>query len=210
MDIFALYRQAATNADGRIHYARTVAPTSEPLTLDDAVRHLQLAVTDDTGYVTSLIQVARDVAENATGQALITSTWRGVCETWPRSGRISLAVAPVTAVTSVKYYAEGETALTTVSAANYTVSTTVSPAVITFNDTFTSPALANRPDAVQVTFTAGYASAAAVPPSIKHALRILVRHYYDHPEQIATGAFTELPFNLRHLLESNRVSGWVA
>ena len=59
----------------RTYYTRTVAPTSEPLTLDEAVRHLQLAVGDDNSYITSLIQVARDVSENATGRALMTSTW---------------------------------------------------------------------------------------------------------------------------------------
>jgi len=194
----------------RLHYARTVAPTSEPLTLDEAVRHLQLAVDNDNSYVTALIQAARDVAENATGQALITSTWRAACETWPRLGRISLTVAPVTAVTAVKYYAEGSSSLTTLDAANYTVSTAVTPAVITFTDDFTAPDLADRPDAVQVTFTAGNATAAAVPPSLKHAIRILVRHYYDHPESVASGTYDELPFGLRHLLESNRVAGWVA
>lgn len=197
-------------ASERIHYARTVAPTVEPLTVDEAVRHLQIAVGDDSAYIQGLIQVARDVAENATGQALLTSTWRGVCETWPKNGRISLTVAPVSAVTSVKYYADGDTVLTTVSADDYTVSTTVAPAVITFGEDFTMPDLADRPDAVQVTFTAGNATATAIPPSLKHAVRILVRHYYDYPTAVESATFTDLPLGIRHLLESNRVSGWVA
>jgi uncharacterized phiE125 gp8 family phage protein len=196
--------------DDRIHYARTVPPTTEPLTLDEAVRHLQLAVDNDNSYITALIQTARDVAENATGQVLMASTWRAACETWPTNGRISLTVAPVTAVTFVKYYPKGSTSLTTVNAADYTVSTAVTPAVITFAETFAEPDLAERPDAVQVTFTAGNATAALVAPSLKHALRILVRHYYDHPESVASGSYDELPFGLRHLLESNRVCGWVA
>lgn len=195
----------------RIFYTRTIAPTTEPLTLDDAVRHLQLSVCGDTAYVINLIQVARDVAENATGLVLSPATWRGVFESWPQCGRrVSLSMSPITAVSSVKYYPEDGGALVTVSAADYTVSTDVTPAVITFGEDFTSPALANRPDAIQVNFTAGYASATVVPPSVKHALRILVRHYYDHPEAVASGSFEELPFGLRHLLTSNRVYGWTA
>jgi len=192
-------------------YTRTVAPTSEPLTLDEATRHLQLGCTDDSGYIAGLIQVARDVAEGATGRALVTSTWLGVCEDWPSDGRLQLAVAPVTAISSVKYYADGETTLTTVSGGNYILSTAVSPAVLSFDEDFDFPALANRPDAVQVTFVAGSATAASVPPSLKHALRVLVRHYYDNPGAVAGGGNTEeLPMGLRHLLESNRVCGWVA
>jgi uncharacterized phiE125 gp8 family phage protein len=197
--------------DLRIHYSRTTGPASEPLTLDEAVRHLQLSVNGDNTYINSLIAVARDVAENATGQALLTSTWLAVCNDWPNSsGTLSIAVSPVTSITSVRYYAEGSATLTTVSSSLYTVSTNVTPAVITFSDDFTYPELANRPDAVQVVFVAGNATAATIAPGLKHALRILVRHYYDHPELIASGAYDELPFGLRHLLESNRVGGYCA
>ena len=163
------YARGTDYQRARIFYTRTVAPTSEPLTLDEATRHLQLAVSDDTGYITGLIQVARDVAENATGRALITSTWLAACEDWPDDGRIQLSVAPVTAITSVKYYAYGETSLTTVSGGDYILSTAVSPATVSFDEDFSFPDLADRPDAVQVTFTAGNASAASVPPSLKHA-----------------------------------------
>lgn len=205
------YRKESDYQKERIYYSRTTGPATEPLTLDEAVRHLQLSVGNDNAYINGLISVARDVAENATGQALMTSTWLAVCESWPvLCGRISLAVSPVSSVTSVKYYAEGSDTLTTVSSSLYTVSTAVTPAVITLSSDFTWPSLADRPDAVQVVFVAGNATAAAIAPSLKHALRILVRHYYDHPELVASGAYDELPFGLRHLLESNRVGGWIA
>jgi uncharacterized phiE125 gp8 family phage protein len=198
------------DATERIFYTRTVAPTAEPLTLDDALRHVQCAVSGDNGYVVSLIQVARDVAEGATGQILAPSTWRGVCEEWPESGRISITLAPVNAVSSVKYYPDGGGALVTVSSSLYTVSTDVSPAVITFSEDFTYPDLFDRPDAIQVNFTAGYSSPSTVPPSIKHAVRILVRKEYDQPGGARLAAEDTSPAGLYHLLYSNRVSGWTA
>ncbi len=194
----------------RIHYTRTVAPTSEPLTIDEAARQLQIAVGDDNAHITTLIQVARDVVENGTGRALMASTWVGVCAEWPECGDIYLTVAPISAVASVKYYADGDTVLTTVDSADYVVSTLVQPAQITFDDDFEYPALANRPDAVQVTFTAGATNPRNVPPSCRHAVAILVRHYYDNPSAVSVASVNELPQHLQSLLQQNRVAGWVA
>lgn len=201
---------SAARDENRTYYTRTVGPTAEPLSLDEAVRHLQLAVGNDNSYITSLIQVARDVAENATGRALMASTWIAACRAWPCNSLLPLTVSPVSAVTSVKYYADGETALTTLDAANYSLATTVSPAVVIFDEDFDAPDLADRPDAVQVTFTAGATTTAAIPPSMKHAVRLLLRHYYDHPEAVNDTKGAELPYGIKHLLDSNRVSGWVA
>lgn len=194
----------------RTYYTRTVGPTSEPLSLDEAVRHLQLAVGNDNSYITSLIQVARDVAENATGRALMTSTWIAACRAWPCNSLLALTVSPVSAIESIKYYADGETSLTTFDSANYSLATTVSPAVVIFGEDFDAPDLADRPDAVQVTFTAGASTTAAIPPSMKHAVRLLLRHYYDHPEAVNDTKGAELPYGIKHLLDSNRVAGWVA
>jgi len=201
---------ASVSSESRVYYTRTSGPSVEPLTLDEAVRHLQLAVGDDNAYVQSLIQVARDVAEGQTGRALMNSTWLAATGEWPRCGLLAISVAPLSAVTFVKYYAEGDTVLTTLSASEYVVATAVTPAVIVFGETFTRPSLAARPDAVQITFTAGAANPTLVDPSLKHALRILVRHYYDHPEAVAERTFTDLPYGIQHLLLSNRVAGWVA
>ena len=194
----------------RTYYTRTVGPSSEPLSLDEAVRHLQLAVGNDNSYITSLIQVARDVSENATGRALMTSTWVAACRSWPCNSLMELTVSPVSAIASVKYYADGETTLTTLDSANYSLATTVAPAVVIFDEDFDAPDLADRPDAVQVTFTAGAATTAAIPPSMKHAVRLLLRHYYDHPEAVNDTKGAELPYGIKHLLDSNRISGWVA
>lgn len=194
----------------RTYYTRTIGPTAEPLSLDEAVRHLQLAVGNDNSYITSLIQVARDVSENATGRALMASTWVAACHSWPCNSIMSLTVSPVSAISSVKYYADGDTALTTLDPSNYSLATTISPAVVIFDEDFDAPDLADRPDAIQVTFTAGAATTAAIPPSMKHAVRLILRHYYDHPEAINDTKGVELPFGIKHLLDSNRISGWVA
>ena len=58
------------------------------------------------------------------------------------------------------------------------------------------PAVADRPDAVTLTFTAGFESLEAVPEDLKAAARELVAFFYDHgladaavgiPEQVQRG-----------------------
>lgn len=193
-----------------IYYTRTAQPAVEPISLDEAVRHLQLAAGDDNAYVQALIGVARDVAERATGRAMLTQSWTASMADWPAGGTVPLTVAPLASVASVQYYAEGETELTTLDASNYVVATGTSPAMVVFNEDFDAPSLAARPDAVRINFVAGSTTSSAIDPSLKHAVRILLRHYYDNPEAAASGSFSELPFGLRHLLESHRVAGWVA
>jgi len=194
----------------RIYYNRTVAPTMEPVTIDEAIRHLQVSTRDDDAYIAGLIRLAREYVENFTGRVMMNSTWVAVCEGWPMEGKLELTPNPVTAINSVKYYADGSTNLTTVSADDYVFSPYVSPVAITFGDSFSSPSLATRPDSVQVTFTAGVASPLNVSPMLRHAVLILIRHFYDNPSAISVANANELPMHLQSILSSQRVSGWVA
>ncbi len=209
--VLGIDRSAGISAsEPSVYYSRTAQPSVEPIDINDAVRHLQLAAGDDNSYIQTLISVARDVAERTTGRAMLTQSWSACMSGWPTGGCVLLTVTPVASVASVQYYAEGETSLTTLDAGNYILATGVTPAALVFNEDFDAPALASRPDAVRINFVAGAATPNAVDPSLRHAVRILLRHYYDNPEAAASGSFSELPFSLRHLLESHRVAGWVA
>lgn len=195
--------------DMRVSCSRLVGPTAEAVALSTVQTHLRVASNDETAYIQDLIAVARDMVENFTGRALLTSTWLAACQNWPCDKLLPLSVAPVASLTNVKYYAQGATTLTTLDAANYSLTAGVTPAQIVFAEGFAAPELADRPDAVQVTFVAGAATAADVPPTLKHALLLTVANFYDRRAAVEDVKFTELPLGLRHLLESNRVAGWV-
>lgn len=194
----------------RIYYNRTVAPTVEPVTIDEAIRHLQLSIRDDDACVLSAIKTARDYFESYTGRVIMASTWVAVCEEWPTNRKIELTPSPVTAITSVKYFADGANSLTTVSTDDYVFSPYVSPAAITFGNSLASPSLSKRPDAVQITFTAGVASPLNVSPMLIHTVKILTHYFYWNPSPITVAQVHLLPMQLQNLLSSQRVSGWVA
>lgn len=200
------------------HYTRTSTP-QEPIALGDALTFLRAAGgPEDTATVASLISVAREFTEMFTGRALCSGTFLLVCDGWAEKAgwtaslgdTITLDRSPLASVQSVKYYADGETSLTTLTAGtDYIVITGTTPGRVQF--LIDPPALAERPDAVQIEFTAGVTSPANVPPTLIHAVRLLVAHFYELRTPVNVGNIVnDIPFGLRHLLESQRVSGWCA
>ena len=52
------------------------------------------------------------------------------------------------------------------------------------------PATYAASDAVRITATAGYANIQAVPEVAKHAIRLLVGHWYENREAVVTGTIS--------------------
>lgn len=188
------------------YYTRTTQPAAEPLAVGDLVPFLRSpGGTEDNTVITSLITVAREAVEDFTGRSLMASGWRVVA---PDFGCLKLERSPLVSVSSVKYYADGENTLTTLSTADYLVITGTTPGRVQLVGD--APALADRPDAVQVEFIAGAANASDVPATLVHALRLLVAHHYELRTPINVGNIVnEIPMGLRHILESQRIGGWI-
>lgn len=194
---------------------RIIDATSEPVSLADAQAWLRVDSQDDATEITTLITTARQIVEDFTGRALLTQTWRLVASEWPE-GRfagvenvVQLPRSPLASVTSVKYYPENGGAQATFASSNYHVVTALTPGAIVIADGASWPDLAVRPDAVEVNFTAGEASAATVPAGLRHAVLLVLAHLYELRSPVNVGNIVnELPFSLRHLLESHRVEGW--
>ncbi|MBO9453260.1 phage gp6-like head-tail connector protein [Tropicibacter sp. R16_0] len=55
---------------------------------------------------------------------------------------------------------------------------------------FECPPLADRPDAVEVRFTAGWADVASVPTDIKQAAKLLMAHFFENRQAEIEGAIT--------------------
>lgn len=194
---------------------RTTAPATEPVTLAEAQAFLRVDSQDDATLIEALIATAREIVEDFTGRALITQPWRLVQDEWPsgcgNEDVIALERSPLVTVESVKYYPADGGAQATFSSGNYYVLTGPLPGVIVLKDGSSWPDLAVRPDAVEVNFTAGAANAAAVPKTLRHCVLLLLAHLYELRTPVNVGsAVNEVPFTVRHLLESQRVNGWVA
>lgn len=191
-------------------------PATEPLTLADAKSYLRIDDEDQDTEVLRLIATAREFVEEQTGRALITQTWKLTLDRWPTgpgaaSRTIVLDRSPLASVTSVQYYPDGSGTLSTVDAADYHVLTPRDIAGRIILDADAAwPDADDRPDAIQITYVSGDSSAGAVKPIIKQAVLLMVKHQFENRLPVMTaGSVNELPFSLKHLIESQRVGGWI-
>lgn len=169
-----------------------VPPGAEPLTTSEAKAHLRVTASTDDVYIDALVVAARQMAEQKLGRALISQTWDLVLDGWPDEVRIfgvlerSTVIIPmggVTSVTSVKWH--NGTALQTLSASAYQVALAGGYCRIVPAEGYSWPILADRLEAVEIRFVAGYADAGSVPKAIKQWMLLQIGHLYEHRE-IAT------------------------
>jgi len=185
---------------------RTAEPVGFPVTLADLRRDVatvgseqDLTLRNDMLAATRLIEDSLGVAFNLT-----TFTWSFEC--WPETGRVlTLPRGPFSSVTSVEYYASGGTdtqPLTTWSTTNYRTHHRGDLAgQIEMFRSQTWPALDDRQDAVVIEFIAGYGDQPSeIPEKAAKAVRMLVKHWWDHPE--STGKLSDaIEWSLNGLLE---------
>lgn len=195
---------------------RVTDASSEPVSLAEAQAWLRVDSQDDASELSTLITTARQIVEDFTGRALMAQTWRTVASDWPAESFagvenvIRLPRSPLSSITAVRYFPEGGGAQATWAASNYHAFTATTPGMLVLADGASFPDIAVRPDAVEIEFVAGAATAAEVPAGLRHAVLLVLAHLYELRSPVNVGNIVnELPFSLRHLLESHRVEGWV-
>lgn len=184
-------------------YVVTVQPTSEPITLSQAKRHLRVDWADDDAYITDLITAARQWCEQGIRRALITQTLQAVIQLpEPVQGKLSGVVGrvgwpielPMTAAGTLQSVtlAEIETQIATFASLTVTDDYLVDPNSEPGRIWLAAAAIAewsvslNYPGAVprvRITYTAGYGdNAIAVPYPIKQAILNGLAHLYENRE----------------------------
>ena len=162
----------------------TAAPAVEPVTLAQAKAHLRVDDTAEDAYISSLIVTSRLQIEAALGLALITQSWRWTIDDWPGSSALDLPIRPVQQITSIQVvHAIG--AATTVSASSYQLDGRGSPPRIVL--TTLSPPIPDQPaEGIAISMVAGFGPLATdVPEPIRHALLLLVAHWFERRQAIA-------------------------
>lgn len=192
-------------------YTITSQPSCEPITYDQAAAHVRVDSTDDQSYISDLIPVAREYVDGVTGRASIQAAWKCTAASWDdlldgAVDTIKLYRTPLVAVQSVKYYALDATTLTTMPTTDYRVVTGYEPGLIQFKESL--PALDDRPDAIQIAFTAGYSTPDQTPAILKHCVKVCVADFYEQRVSIVFGQPHEVRPVLFNLLQNQRVGGW--
>jgi len=158
-----------------------ISPADLPVTVDECKRDLRMTASDQDALIQDLIVAAVDYCDGSFGllnRALITQTWKMVVPELKSCFEIPLT--PVVSISSASYYDESND-LQSYDPANYIVTGDNDRAMIDLAGTATLPGTYDRPDAVSITFVAGYGAAGDVPSSIRMAIRLLVSHWFESP-----------------------------
>lgn len=179
----------------------TVKDSDLPVLLDDAKRHLRVMDGSQDEYIQSLISAATEYCESVTGRALRLSATltQKYCQ-WP-CNPVRFNRNPVKSITSVTYY-DADNVSQTVSSSNYRLhASSEAAAHMEIDGDFVKPTVYTRDDAITVTFVAGYSAATAVPETAKHAIRMIVGHWFNHNEAVSIGSSpSEVPLAAGALL----------
>lgn len=186
------------------------AAASHPVTRTEAKSHCRVDISTDDDFIDGLIAAATEAVQIRTGRQLINATFRASWESWPRESEFRLLREPLVSVSHVKYYDDTET-LQTLSSSLYYVDSDSTPPCVEMKPGAAIPSLYyERPGLIQITFVAGYGSDATnVPASLKHAIKLLVGHWYENREaHITNGYARELPDGVKALCDSYKVA-WI-
>lgn len=189
------------------------SPDREPVTLAEAKAHCRVDHDVDDAVIWGLVIAARQHIEHVTGRQLLLATWALRLDTWPCW--VDVPKPPLLVDDEQDYgvtitYLDTAGNSQTLAADQYLVEAPSGPTCargrIDPAYGVSWPSVYGAPNAITVTFTAGYGETAdTVPAALKLALLQLVGHWYEHREtvivsQFSTTAATELPVTVKALL----------
>ncbi len=201
------------------------APAELALTLAEVKAHLRVEdiANDEDALILSLIRAVHehlDGRDGWLGRALITQTWDLVLDGFPgtrsravgytgigdASNAIRVPLPALQSVTTLKYTDTAGDEQTW-DAANYTVDINSQPGRIVPVFGVSWPVARSVMNSVTVRFVAGYGNDwNSVPAPIKHAMLLLIGHWYEHREEVVVGTIAQmLPVAVEALLASYRV-----
>jgi uncharacterized phiE125 gp8 family phage protein len=191
---------------------RQTGPSVEPVTLAEAKAHLRVDTSDDDAYIGTLITAAREWVEEYLDRTLVHTQWVMRFDRFPvdSTSDIELPRPPVvssgtaTSVTVAYTLEDGTTA--TYSTNLFRVDRASTPGAVQTNYAQTWPPHRQDDNSVSVTWWAGYGpSGTSVPAAIRHAMLMLVGHWYEFRSSVLTGSISkEIEFGVKSLLDSQR------
>lgn len=165
-----------------LRYKVKTAPIIFPVDLTKFKNNLHIPIenTDQDVYLQDILNAAIDDAQTMTGRQFCAATYTAYMDQCPDGNELEIDLGPVTAITAVKYYAPGAAIQTTFDALKYQLDNVDLTARLRLSEYFTADT--NRMNSVEIEFTCGWATAAAVPQTIKDAIILLATERYLNPE----------------------------
>lgn len=155
------------------------------VSLAEAKQHLRVDVSDDDTLITAMITAATELAEQATGRAIMPQTWELALDAFQDA--LEVTRVPAVSITSLKYWDKAGVQQT-LSDALYTLDNAdqFGPAYVVPVYGGTWPDTRDQVNAVALRYVAGYADAASVPESIKSWIKLMVGAMYENRQTEGT------------------------
>lgn len=179
-------------------------PAVTPISLAEAKAQMRVESSDDDAIIQRLIAsaVAFVDAQGALGKAMITQTWGQWLS--PNPGTVYLSLGPVQSVSAIKYY-DVDGALQTATLADFNVFGTPNRISVSPKAGKAWPVTQTRDDAIKIEYIIGYgSSSASVPETVRHALMMLVAHWYDMRETATEKQMYDLPYGFSEMIGIER------
>jgi len=184
---------------------RTIQPTQHPISLAQAKAHLRVDHDEDDDLIEGLIATAVATIEGPTGAglALLTQTWRQSFDRPCPGDGVTLPLGPIQAVTAVAYV-DDEGSIQTLN--DWSFEPDIAPGRVYPAYGRSWPEMRSQPGALRVTYRVGYGDDPDdVPADLRHALLLLVGHYYEHREAAHPDDLKAIPFGASAILDRYRV-----
>ena len=176
------------------------APLLEPVSLEEVKQHLRITDTSEDTLIESLISVAREWCETYENrvytETLIEAHYNNI------SHEMVLPINPVISIDKIEYK-NSLGIYELVSEGDYEIDSYSFVAYIYFvNPSYAIASNVINP--VRVTYKAGYlddpSSGEVLPARVKHSIKLIVAHLFEHREQVSETSLNTIPFSAKNLL----------
>lgn len=206
----------------QFRYKRTVAPTTTPITLAEAKAQLREVDDDYDAEITTMIAAATEYLDGpfgVLGRCMVTQTWT-VGVTFPRGvgpyAPIPIHLGHLQSVSSITYR-DPAGVTQTLDPSAYEVITGEGGVIYPTGGNAWPQASDQWIDPVTITVVVGYPTdgsspaedglRANIPAGLRHAIKLLVSHFFEHRDVVAFGvSVTEIPKSVDALIAPYRIT----
>lgn len=191
-----------------IRHRQVGQPMVDPISVDQVKEHLRIEHSDDDAYLTSLIDAAVNFVDvdGVLGKPIIDRKFALEFRDYPTTP-VRLPYANFKELDNIKVIQDGT--LVTQDNDDFQIGSDGDFRTVEPVKGKEWPVADDVPYAYQIVYKAGLSgNAAGVPATIKHALLLLVAHWYENRTATEATSYMPLPFGFNELIGINKNS-WV-
>lgn len=192
---------------------------SEVITATEARDHLRESSSSDSLIALYLKAARQSVEQELISVKIGTQTWELQMDSWftddfgspviitqyPNSyGYVTLPASPLQSVVNI-FYDDVSSEQQTLGTAAYQVDTASSPGRIRWTGNLTLPGLANKPNAVRIRYTAGYADGNITPFALKAAILMRLGSLWENRQEETLQGSDQFKINVDRLIAPYRI-----